>query len=72
MVDPSGLGHRMKMKCIECDFEKKDAVTAGKDSALIYTIYLSHTHDLGTLKMVRQATNIEHENKVAQESSTVI
>jgi superfamily II DNA or RNA helicase len=46
--------------------------TAGKDTALIYTIYLSHTHDFGTLKMVRQATNVEHENKVAQESSTVI
>ncbi|HYA81988.1 MAG TPA: DEAD/DEAH box helicase [Candidatus Bathyarchaeia archaeon] len=37
--------------------------TAGKDTALIYTIYLSHTHDFGTLKMVRQATNVEHENK---------
>jgi superfamily II DNA or RNA helicase len=37
--------------------------TAGKETALIYTIYLSHTHDFGTLKMVRQATNIEHENK---------
>ena len=36
--------------------------TAGKDTALIYTIYLSHTHDFGTLKMVRQATNVEHEN----------
>ena len=36
---------------------------AGKDTALIYTIYLSHTHDFGTLKMVRQATNVEHENK---------
>ena len=35
--------------------------TAGKDTALIYTIYLSHTHDFGTLKMVRQATNVEHE-----------
>ena len=33
------------------------------DTALIYTIYLSHTHDFGTLKMVRQATNVEHENK---------
>ena len=37
--------------------------TAGKDTPLIYTIYLSHTHDSGTLKMVRQATNVEHENK---------
>jgi superfamily II DNA or RNA helicase len=46
--------------------------TAGKDIALIYTIYLSYTHDFGTLKMVRQATKVEHENKVVQESSTVI
>jgi superfamily II DNA or RNA helicase len=37
--------------------------TAGKDTALIYPIYLSHTHDFGTLKMVRQATNVEHGNK---------
>src|SRR5215813_7059619 len=37
--------------------------TAGKDTALIYTIYLSHTHDFGTLKMVRQATKVEDENK---------
>jgi len=29
---------------------------------LIYTIYLSHTHDFGTLKMVRQATKVEDEN----------
>jgi superfamily II DNA or RNA helicase len=36
--------------------------TAGKETALIYTIYLSHTHDFSTLKMVRQATNVEHEN----------
>jgi len=36
--------------------------TAGKDTALIYTIYLSHTHDSGTLKMVRQATKVEDEN----------
>jgi superfamily II DNA or RNA helicase len=36
--------------------------TAGKDTALIYTIYLSHTHDFGTLKMVRQATKVEDEN----------
>ena len=32
------------------------------DLWLIYTIYLSYTHDFGTLKMVRQATNVEHEN----------
>jgi superfamily II DNA or RNA helicase len=36
--------------------------TAGKDTALICTIYLSHTHDFGTLKMVRQATKVEDEN----------
>jgi hypothetical protein len=23
MVDPSGMGHRMRMKCIECDYEKE-------------------------------------------------
>jgi len=27
---------------------------AGKDTALIYATYLSHTHDFGTLKMVRR------------------
>ena len=36
--------------------------TAGKDTALIYTIYLSHTHDFGILKMVRHATKVEDEN----------
>ena len=36
--------------------------TAGKDTALIYTIYLSHTHDFGTLKMVKHATKVEDEN----------
>ena len=44
--------------------------TAGKDTALIYTIYLSHTHDFGTLKMIRQATNIAQENEMTQESSS--
>jgi superfamily II DNA or RNA helicase len=44
---------------------------AGKDTALIYTIYLSHTHDFDTLKMVRQATNVEHENNVSQESTVI-
>ena len=34
---------------------------AGKDTASIYAIYLSHTHDFGTLKMVRQGTNVDHE-----------
>src|SRR5436190_16785980 len=33
--------------------------TAGKDTALIYTIYLSHTHDVSTLEMIRQATNLD-------------
>jgi len=38
--------------------------TAGKDMALIYTIYLSYTHDFNTLKMVRQATDVTvHEDK---------
>jgi superfamily II DNA or RNA helicase len=37
--------------------------TAGKDTALIYTIYLSYTHDFNTLRMVRQATDVGHENK---------
>jgi superfamily II DNA or RNA helicase len=36
---------------------------AGKDTSLIYTIYLSYTHDFNTLKMVRQATDVGHENK---------
>jgi superfamily II DNA or RNA helicase len=33
--------------------------TEGKDTALIYTIYLSHTHDVSTLEMIRQATNLD-------------
>lgn len=33
--------------------------TKGKDTALIYAIYLSHTHDVGTLEMIRQATNLD-------------
>ena len=37
--------------------------TAGKETALIYTIYLSYTYDFNTLKMVRRATDVEHENK---------
>ena len=34
----------------------------GKDTALIYTISLSHTHDTNTLAMVRQATNMENQS----------
>jgi superfamily II DNA or RNA helicase len=34
----------------------------GKDTALIYTISLSHTHDINTLAMVRQATNMENQS----------
>jgi hypothetical protein len=33
---------------------------------LIYTMYLSYTHDTSTLRMVRQATDVDigkHENK---------
>jgi superfamily II DNA or RNA helicase len=37
--------------------------TAGKETASIYTIYLSYTHDFNTLKMVREATDVGHENK---------
>lgn len=37
--------------------------TATKDTALIYTIYLSYTHEFNTLKMVRQATDVGRENK---------
>jgi superfamily II DNA or RNA helicase len=33
--------------------------TEGKDTALIYAIYLSHTHDVGTLEMIIQATNLD-------------
>jgi superfamily II DNA or RNA helicase len=36
--------------------------TEGKDTALIYTIYLSQTHDTNTLKMVRQATDVDAKN----------
>jgi superfamily II DNA or RNA helicase len=36
--------------------------TAEKDTALIYTIYLSYTHDFNTLRMVRQATDVGHQN----------
>ena len=36
--------------------------TEVKDTALIYTIYLSETRDVSTLKMIRQATDIGVEN----------
>jgi superfamily II DNA or RNA helicase len=36
--------------------------TEGKDTALIYTISLSHTHDTNTLAMIRQATNMENQS----------
>jgi superfamily II DNA or RNA helicase len=35
--------------------------TKGKETALIYTVYLSYTYDFNTLKMVRQATYVGHE-----------
>jgi superfamily II DNA or RNA helicase len=35
--------------------------TKGKETALVYTIYLSYTYDFNTLKMVRQATYLGHE-----------
>jgi superfamily II DNA or RNA helicase len=34
----------------------------GKDTALIYTIFLSQTRDTNTLAMVRQATNMENQS----------
>lgn len=36
--------------------------TEAKDTALIYTIYLSETRDASTLKMIRQATDLGVEN----------
>jgi len=50
--------------------------TEQKDTALIYTIYLSETRDTSTLKMVRQATNVgttqyrnrDYENRKAHSS----
>ena len=37
--------------------------TEAKDTALIYTIYLSETRDASTLQMVRRATDVGVENK---------
>jgi superfamily II DNA or RNA helicase len=48
--------------------------TERKDTALIYTIYLSETHDASTLKMVRQATDVDtrgQENKDKKNRRTV-
>ena len=36
--------------------------TEQKNTALIYTIYLSHTQDYSTLKMIKQATEIDRDN----------
>ncbi len=36
--------------------------TEQKDTALIYTIYLSQTHDSSTLKIIKQATEINKDN----------
>ncbi len=44
--------------------------TSGKDTALIYTIYLTSTYDFNTLKMVRQATDTGHETKHPKTSSS--
>jgi superfamily II DNA or RNA helicase len=35
--------------------------TEQKETALIYTIYLSHTQDYSTLKMIKQATKIDRD-----------
>jgi len=48
--------------------------TERKDTALIYTIYLSETHDASTLKMVRQATDVGtrgQENKDKKNRRTI-
>jgi superfamily II DNA or RNA helicase len=48
--------------------------TERKDTALIYTIYLSETHDASTLKMVRKATDVDmrgHENNDKKNRRTI-
>ena len=48
--------------------------TERKATALIYTIYLSETHDASTLKMVRQATDVDtrgQENKDKKNRRTI-
>jgi superfamily II DNA or RNA helicase len=45
--------------------------TKGKDTALIYAIYLSDTHDASTLKMVRQATNMDKQGLQAYETRNI-
>ena len=45
--------------------------TKGKDTALIYAIYLSDTHDASTLKMVRQATNMNKQGLQAYENRNI-
>ena len=44
-------------------------ITSGKETALIYTIYLSYTYDFNTLKMVRKATDLGHERGHQKKSS---
>lgn len=45
--------------------------TKGKDTALIYAIYLSDTHDASTLKMVKQATNMNKQGLQAYENRNI-
>ena len=45
--------------------------TKGKDTALIYAIYLSDTHDASTLKMVKQATNMNKQGLQAYDSRNI-
>jgi superfamily II DNA or RNA helicase len=45
--------------------------TKGKDTALIYAIYLSDTRDASTLKMVRQATNMNKQGLQAYETRNI-
>lgn len=38
--------------------------TERKDTALIYTLYLSHTHDSSTLNMIKRAAEIDREGGI--------
>jgi superfamily II DNA or RNA helicase len=44
----------------------------GKNTALIYTIYLSGTHDYNHLGIVKQATQIDGKRKEVNNNSKII
>jgi len=46
--------------------------TEGKNTALIYTIYLSGTHDYNHLGIVKQATQIDGKRKEVNNNSKII